>query len=150
MTPELFDKLKDIKTKQAGWTIARAINTGTLYPSSFVGCHAGDVESYEVFKELFNPVIEAYHKGFKMDGSMSHVTKMDASLITETVDEGTKSKVISTRIRVARNLTFVPLNPGGTKQTRLEVASTMEKVFAGIKDEDLKGKFYRHTTMSDK
>jgi hypothetical protein len=70
MNPELFNKLKGITTKQANWTIARAINTGTLYPSSFVGCHAGDVESYEVFKELFNPVIEGYHKGYKMDGSM--------------------------------------------------------------------------------
>lgn len=45
MTKELFEKYKDVKSP-SGWTIARAINTGVMYPSSFVGCHAGDQESY--------------------------------------------------------------------------------------------------------
>jgi creatine kinase len=49
MTHELFDKLKDLKTP-SGWTLARAINTGTCHPTSFVGCHAGDLESYDMFK----------------------------------------------------------------------------------------------------
>ena len=44
MTKELFDEYKNHKTKTAGWTIARAINTGVMHPSSFVGCHAGDHE----------------------------------------------------------------------------------------------------------
>ena len=44
MTPELFEEYKNHKTKTAGWTIARAINTGVMHPSSFVGCHAGDHE----------------------------------------------------------------------------------------------------------
>lgn len=30
-----------------------------------VGCVAGDEESYEVFKELFDPVIEDRHGGYK-------------------------------------------------------------------------------------
>jgi len=41
MTKELFEKYKDTKSPN-GWTIARAINTGTMHPTSFVGCHAGD------------------------------------------------------------------------------------------------------------
>lgn len=81
MTPELFEKYKDLKTS-SGWTIARAINTGTCYPNSFVGCHAGDHESYTLFKELFNNVIENYHVGYKIDGTMSHVTDLDPSKIT--------------------------------------------------------------------
>lgn len=56
MSKELYNKLKDIKSP-SGWTIARCINTGTIYPSSFVGCHAGDLESYTLFGELFKPVI---------------------------------------------------------------------------------------------
>ena len=104
MTKEIFDKLKGLKSASGGWTIARAINTGSLYPTSFVGCHAGDLESYTLFKDLFHPVIEAYHKGFKMDGSMKHVTDKDVSKITEDLVPAAKSKIISTRIRVARNL----------------------------------------------
>ena len=30
-----------------------------MYPSSFVGCHAGDLESYTLFKELFHPGMRA-------------------------------------------------------------------------------------------
>lgn len=43
---EVFDKLKDKKSAVAGWTLARAINTGTMYPSSFVGIHAADLDCY--------------------------------------------------------------------------------------------------------
>jgi len=58
MTEDLFNKLKDHKTKSAGWSIARAINTGVQYPGSFVGIHAGDLESYIDFKDIFQPVVE--------------------------------------------------------------------------------------------
>nr|CAG30842.1 arginine kinase [Suberites domuncula] len=148
MTREMFEKLKGLKTSSGGWTIARAMNTGTLYPTSFVGCHAGDLESYSLYKDLFHPVIEAYHKGYKMDGSMKHVTDMDVKKITEDLAPSTKSKIISTRIRVARNLSFFPLNPGGSRATREKIAEHMDKVFAKLPD-DLKGDFFRHTTMSD-
>lgn len=81
VTPEMFEKLKN-KATGNGWTLARAINTSAMNPKSFVGCHAGDLESYTVFKDLFNPVIEAYHVGYKTDGSMKHVTDMDVTKIT--------------------------------------------------------------------
>ncbi len=49
ISKELFEKYKNHKTPN-GWTIAKAINTGTLNPDSFIGCHAGDLESYHDFK----------------------------------------------------------------------------------------------------
>lgn len=147
MTPELFEKLKDIRTPTANWSIARAMNTGTCYPTSFVGCHAGDPESYSIFKELLHPVIEKYHKGYKLDGSMKHITDMDPTKITSKLSESAHSKIISTRIRVARNLNFFPLNPGGSIDTRNQIAELMEKVFATMEG-DLAGTFYRHTSMT--
>lgn len=147
MTPEIFEKYKDKKTKLAGWTIARAMNTGTCYPTSFVGCHAGDLESYHLYSDLYTPVIESYHLGYKLDGSMNHVTDMDASKIEVDLTPGAQSKIISTRIRVARNLAFFPLNPGGSRETREEIASLMKKVFDTLNG-DLAGQFYLHTTMT--
>ena len=147
MTPELFEKLKEKKTGAAGWTIARAINTGTVYGNSFVGCHAGDHESYSLFGELYRPVIEGYHKGYKLDGTMHHITDMDIEKITTDLTPESKSKVISTRVRVARNLSFFPLNPGGTKETRMQIADLMEKVFATLEG-DLAGDFFRHSSMT--
>ena len=117
-----------------------------MSPSSFVGCHAGDLESYTLYKELFHPgecvgelearsdsnaVIEGYHKGFKV-GETKHITDMDVNKITTDLTDSAKSKVISTRIRVARNLAAFPLNPGGTKETRLAIIDLMEKVFATL------------------
>lgn len=58
-TPEVWAKYKNKKSSgPAKWTLARAINTGIMYPSSFVGCHAGDRESYDDFADFFYPVIE--------------------------------------------------------------------------------------------
>jgi len=80
---------------------------------------------------------------------MKHVTDMDSSKIDVKLEPTTKRKIISTRIRCARNLSFFPLNTGGTKETRIEIANLIEKVSKDFPD-DLKGNFYRHTTMSAK
>lgn len=146
MTKEMFDSLKDLKTKN-GWTISRAINTGVINPTSFTGCHAGDAESYELFSSFFNGVIEKYHVGFDLN-TMKHVTDMDVSRIKSKLEDHAKKRIISTRIRCARNLSFYPLNTCGTRETREEIAALMEKVFATL-PEDLQGTFYRHTTMTD-
>lgn len=50
-TKEVWDKYKDtVSSGPAKWTLARAINTGVMYPNSFVGCHAGDLQSWDDFK----------------------------------------------------------------------------------------------------
>lgn len=118
MTEELWNKYKDTKSSgNAKWTIARAINTAMINPTSFVGLHAGDVESYDDFKDLFYPVIERYHNMKVSD--MKNFSDMDPLKIKVDLSHSAKSKVISTRIRVGRNLAMFPLNPGGTKESRL-------------------------------
>ena len=42
-----------------------------------------------------------------------HQSNLDPSKVQTQLSESAKSKVISTRIRVARNLSMFPLNPGG-------------------------------------
>ena len=81
------------------------------------------------FREVFNPVVEGYHKGFKV-AEHKHVTDLDHRKIKIALSASAQKKIISTRIRVARNLGFFPLNPGGTKQTRLDIAALMGKVFS--------------------
>jgi len=111
-----------------------------------VGIHAADLESYTDFHEVFNPVIEGYHKGFKI-ASSKHVTDLSASKITIDLSPAAKKRIVSTRMRVARNLAMFPLNPGGTLESRLNIAALMDKVFATLGG-DMKGQFYRHTTMT--
>ena len=149
-TPAIWDQYKDtVSTGPAKWTIARAINSGTRYPTSFVGCHAGDNTSYDDFKDFFYPVIQAYHKGFDIEKT-KHVTDMDpAKISTRLIDEA-KVKIISTRIRVARNLNMFPLNPGAGPEIRPAICDMMEKVYAAIDPaNDLSGEMFRHSTMDD-
>ncbi len=149
-TPEIWEQYKDtVSSGPAKWTLARAINTGVRYPSSFVGCHAGDSGSYDDFKDFFYPVIQAYHKGFDVEKT-KHVTDMDPAKISTTLSDSAKAKIISTRIRLARNLAMFPLNPGASKDTRPAICDMMEKVYASIdRTHDLAGDMFRHTTMSD-
>lgn len=150
MTKELFEKLN--QTSSSGWTIARSINTGVCYPGSFVGCHAGDMDSYKVFKDLFYPVIEKYHVGYKLDGSMKHVTNMDPENIEIDLTNQARAIIVSTRIRCARNLAMYPLNTNGSLITRTEISDSMEAIFKEMsnsdKFKDLGGTFFRHATMT--
>ncbi len=61
--------------------------------------------------------------------------------------EDEAAMIVSTRIRVGRNLADYPLGPGVTKAQRLEI---MNKVVEAAKtfDDDLKGTFYPLDGMS--
>jgi len=63
--------------------------------------------------------------------------------------EEAKAKIVSTRIRVARNLAMFPLNPGGTQESRVKITELMSKVYEGLENPELKGTFFLHTTMTD-
>jgi creatine kinase len=153
-TQEVWDKYKDqVSTGPAKWTIARAINTGIMYPHSFVGCHAGDRESWDDFKDFFYPVIEAYHVGFSMEtGAQMEGTpseRMNPAMITVDLSESAQAKIISTRIRIARNFSMFPLNPGGTAESRVAITEMLRTVYDNIDVDELKGDMFLHSTMSD-
>jgi creatine kinase/arginine kinase len=94
---------------------------------------------------LFDKIIEEYHghnKGAK------HVSDMDASkLKAPPFPAEDAAMIISTRIRVGRNLADYPLGPGLTNEQRLEI---MNKVVTALEtfEGDLKGRFYPLKGMS--
>jgi hypothetical protein len=57
---QLFYKLKDLKSAK-GYTLSNAIMTGVVTPHLGIGCTAGDEECWELFKDLYYPVIKVYH-----------------------------------------------------------------------------------------
>ncbi len=52
LTKEVFEELKDIKTKN-GFTLKDVINSGIENPDSGIGAYAGDEESYSTFASFF-------------------------------------------------------------------------------------------------
>merc|ERR1719409_1545161 len=83
--PTIYDNLKNKKTKK-GVTLAACIKTGMDnkgHPMiKTVGMTAGDEECYEVFKDLFDPVIDIRHGGYP--ASAKHPTDLDVSKLSRT------------------------------------------------------------------
>lgn len=65
LSKEVFDKLKTQKTPSFGSTLLDCIQSGVENLDSGFGIYAPDAEAYTVFADLFDPMIEEYHGGFK-------------------------------------------------------------------------------------
>jgi len=136
VTKEKWEKLGELKTETTGFTLAKAIACAVEFDDQHCGIYAGDKDSYEMFKDVFDPIITEYH-GLPAD--FSHTSDMDASKIEGNINE--KAPVKSTRIRVGRSIDGFGLSPGITKEQRLEVESLMKKAFAKMTG-DLAGTYF--------
>jgi len=135
LTEDLYNKLKDRVTVN-GVTLDKCIKTGIENPGhpaiKTVGMTAGDVESYEVFKELFDPVIDERHGGYGPDAK--HPSDMDASKIKDPsiIDE---KYVISTRVRSGRSVQGIPLPPSCNKEERRKLEEIVTKALTKLEGE---------------
>ena len=137
LTPEVFEALKDKKTPN-GFTLEQAINSGVKNIDSGIGVYAGDKESYDVFDKLFDPIIEEYHGFGKTDAHKSNLSPDDLNAPNPDPDN---EFIISTRIRVGRNMDNMPLGPAISKEQRDHVEAS---VVAGLNtlEGKLKGEYY--------
>ncbi len=137
LTPEVFEALKDKKTSN-GFTLEQAINSGVKNIDSGIGVYAGDKESYDVFGKLFDPIIEEYHGFSKTDSHKSNLNPDDLNAPNPDPDN---EFILSTRIRVGRNMDNMPLGPAISKEQRDQVESS---VVAGLNtlEGELKGAYY--------
>merc|ERR1712241_959867 len=103
----------------------------------------GDWDSYKVFADVFDPLIQEYHG---ISPEAVHTSDMDDTKIKGNIDP--TAPVHSTRIRVGRNIDGFGLSPGITKQQRLDVESLMKKAFGNLQG-DLAGSYYPLTGMSE-
>ena len=143
LRPEVFEALKSVKTKH-GFTLQQAINSGVINPDSSIGVYAGDKESYFTFAALFDPIIEEYH-GFKTTDR--HVSDLNADHLHAANPDPEGKYILSTRIRVGRNVDNMPLGPAISKEERKQVE---ENIVEGLKmlEGDLAGEYYPLTGMS--
>jgi hypothetical protein len=130
--------LRDKKDKY-GFTFREAIFSGAKNTDSGIGCYAGSHDSYKTFAPFFDKIVEDYHKHGK---DAKHVSNMNAKeLVAPPLPEDEAAMIVSTRIRVGRNLADFPLGPALSKQQRLDVMNTVVKALDTFEG-DLKGKFY--------
>jgi len=143
LTTEIFETLKN-KTTANGFTLEQAIRSGVENLDSGIGVYAGDEESYETFSPLFDKIIEDYH-GF----STTDRHKSDLSVETLTIPnlELAQKYIVSTRIRVGRNVKGFPLGTAISKEERDAVEALVVKALKNLEGE-LAGMYYPLYNMS--
>lgn len=148
LTPELFDKLKGLKTSK-GYSLSNAIQTGVVTPHLGVGCTAGDEECWELFKDLYYPVIKGWH-GYDAN-TQTHPVDLDASKLVLTPEAVVimNQYVVSTRIRAARNISGYSLPCGATDADREKVEEVLMATFSGL-PESLAGTYYKLGELDEK
>merc|ERR1712023_572545 len=143
VTEPIWEKLNRAKTATSGFSLAKAIACAVEFNNQHCGIYAGDWDSYKVFSDVFDPLIQEYH-GIAADST--HTSDMDASKIKGTISK--EAPVHSTRIRVGRNIDGFGLSPGITKQQRLDIEKLMSSALSKLSG-DLAGTYYPLTGMDE-
>jgi len=143
VTKPIWEKLSRAVTKTSGFTLEKAIACAVQFDNQHCGIYAGDWDSYKVFSDVFDPLIQEYH-GISPDAV--HTSDMDVGKIKGNIDP--TAPVNSTRIRVGRSIDGFGLSPGITKEQRIGVESLMSKAFANLTG-DLAGSYFPLTGMNE-
>merc|ERR1712179_114920 len=141
VTQPIWEKLSRAVTKTSGFSLSQAIACAVQFDNQHCGIYAGDWDSYKVFADVFDPLIQDYY-GISPDAV--HTSDMDVGKIKGNIDP--TAPVHSTRIRVGRSIDGFGLSPGITREQRLGVENLMKKAFSNLKG-DLAGTYYPLTGM---
>merc|ERR1712212_796402 len=142
--PSVWEKLSCAVTKTSGFSLAKAIACAVQFDNQHCGIYAGDWDSYKVFADVFDPIIQEYH-GIAPDAT--HTSDMDVSKIKGNIDP--TAPVHSTRIRVGRSIDGFGLSPGITREQRLAVETLMKSAFGKLSGE-LAGTYFPLLGMDEK
>ncbi|RXM97776.1 Creatine kinase M-type [Acipenser ruthenus] len=141
LTLDIYKKLRDKQTP-SGFTLDDVIQTGVDNPGHpfimTVGCVAGDEETYEVFKDLLDPVIQDRHGGYKPTDK--HKTDLNYENL---------KYVLSSRVRTGRSIIGYTLPPHSSRGERRAIEKMSIEALNSL-DGEFKGKYYPLKDMSDK
>lgn len=138
LTKEVFDKLKH-RVTAGGATLLDVIKSGLANPDSSIGLYAPDAESYTLFGDLFDPVIDQYHGGFGPNERHPGIDFGSPDSLGDLNEWG--DYVVSTRVRCARSIEGYPFNPLLTAEQYSELEQDIEMTLDTL-DGDLAG-YYR-------
>nr|AHW80375.1 creatine kinase [Cerebratulus lacteus] len=148
LTPEIYAKLRD-KTTPSGFTLDGAIQTGVDNPGHpfiyTVGCVAGDEESYDVFADLFDPVIDGRHGGYSKDAK--HKTDLNPNNLKGGDDLNPKY-VLSSRVRTGRSIKGICLPPHCSRGERRKVEKIVTDALNSL-DGEFSGTYYPLSNMTE-
>lgn len=152
LTLDMYKKYREVVTP-SGFTFDKAIQTGIDNPGHpfifTVGCVAGDEESYEVYKDFFDIVIDKRHGGYAPDAK--HKTDLNWENLKggeEKDDDFDPKYILSCRVRTGRSIRGICLPPHCTRAERRAVEKISTKALGTFSGE-FKGKYYPLSGMTD-
>ncbi len=142
LSPTIWKALSESCTK-SGYSFSQLIHSGIEQQDSGVGVYAGDVESYSLFAPLLMPIIRDYHassgKHPASDFSFDDLPKICVAA---------QQRIISTRVRVGRNLSGFPLGPAINRTQRLEVETLIKNALKKL-PERIQGAYLSLSDMDE-
>jgi len=143
LTLERYNALKTIRTPW-GYSLDQAIRSGVENPDSSIGIYAGDMESYDCFGPVMQPIIEDYHH---LAPGWAHKPGLEKSILPDL--DPAQALIRSSRIRVARNLGRFPFSGNMTPDQRLALEETVKYAFKALPPQ-LYGAYISFTDLSKK
>jgi arginine kinase len=99
-------RMLSIRTKY-GTTIYDCARSALEFPDSNVGLYAPDPDAYDVFGEVFNPVIAEYHK---VDvATLKSIHDLGDAANLADLPQNYQDAIVSTRVRVGRTVKGYPM-----------------------------------------
>uniref|UniRef100_A0A8C9YKS7 creatine kinase n=1 Tax=Sander lucioperca TaxID=283035 RepID=A0A8C9YKS7_SANLU len=148
LNKEIYGKLRG-KSTPSGFTLDDVIQTGVDNPGHpfimTVGCVAGDEESYEVFKDLLDPIISDRHGGYKPTDK--HKTDLNFENL-KGGDDLDPNYVLSSRVRTGRSIKGFTLPPHNSRGERRGIEKLSIEALSSLEGE-FKGKYYPLSGMTD-
>lgn len=148
LTKEIYAKLRDATTP-SGFTLDQVIQTGVDNPGHpfimTVGAVAGDEESYTVFQDLLDPIIDGRHGGYGPE--RKHPSDLDHTKLKG--GEFDEKYVLSSRVRTGRSIKGIALPPHCSRSERRLVEKVVTDALASLSGE-FKGKYYPLSKMTEK
>jgi protein-arginine kinase len=145
LTPELERSLQGLRTSNQ-FRIKDVTRSGVENPDSSVGVYAGDEESYTLFSPLLDKVIEDYHGHGPQSMHRRDLAVESLGAVGDLDPSG--ERIVSTRIRVGRNLKGFAFAPAISKEGRLQVEQKTVEALQGLSGE-LAGTYYPLLGMSE-
>ncbi|KAK2083730.1 hypothetical protein P7K49_038966 [Saguinus oedipus] len=110
-----------------------------------VGCVAGDKESYEVFKDLFDPIIEEQHGGYKP--SNEHKTDLNPDNLQDS-DDLDPNYMLSSRVQGAA-ASAASASPQHCSCGECRAIEKLAVKALSSLDRDLAGRYYTLKSMTE-
>lgn len=136
LTEELFETLKDLRTRFQA-TLYDQIQSGLANFEQEIGIFASDPHAYEVFRDLFTPVLETLHY------SPNSQPSMDLGDTKDIEDLDPEELFIkSIKISIHRSLENIPFMPIISLDQIQLVEKKITETLSKTEDADFKGKYY--------